>query len=378
MVCDQYLHVIAFNVPYPANYGGVIDVFYKIKALSEAGVRIHLHCYKYGREESDVLAALCDKVTYYKRRIYRDPFFIKLPYIVASRNSSDLLNNLLKDDAPILFEGLHCCYYLTHPALKDRCKIVRTHNLEDIYYKNLAKIEKNMVKKYFFSIESDRLRQFEKVLQHATSVAAISPNDSKILNLRYGNVFYLPVFHSNDSLSSIVGHGEYAFYHGNLGVGENNEAVMYLIKEVFNKPFYPFYIAGMNPSRELKKAVEENEHIKLFNKLDTEGIQNMTRQAHINILPTFQNTGMKLKLINVLFQGRHILVNSKMVSNTGLEPLCHIADTPAQMIDEVLKLSKLGFTEQNRQARIDYLNAHFSNKANALLLLEHVFSAKLV
>ena len=36
---DYHLHVIAFDVPYPANYGGVIDVFYRVKALSEAGVR---------------------------------------------------------------------------------------------------------------------------------------------------------------------------------------------------------------------------------------------------------------------------------------------------------------------------------------------------
>ncbi|MEI7802398.1 MAG: mannosyltransferase, partial [Bacteroidota bacterium] len=42
------LHIISFNVPYPPDYGGVIDVYYKIKALKEAGVKIHLHCYEYG------------------------------------------------------------------------------------------------------------------------------------------------------------------------------------------------------------------------------------------------------------------------------------------------------------------------------------------
>ena len=40
------LHVVAFDVPYPANYGGVIDIFYKVQALSEAGVKVHLHCYQ--------------------------------------------------------------------------------------------------------------------------------------------------------------------------------------------------------------------------------------------------------------------------------------------------------------------------------------------
>ncbi len=40
---DLHLHIIAFDIPFPPDYGGVIDVYYKIKTLSEAGVRIHLH-----------------------------------------------------------------------------------------------------------------------------------------------------------------------------------------------------------------------------------------------------------------------------------------------------------------------------------------------
>ncbi len=34
---DKHLHVIAFNVPYPADYGGVIDIFYKIKIPETGG-----------------------------------------------------------------------------------------------------------------------------------------------------------------------------------------------------------------------------------------------------------------------------------------------------------------------------------------------------
>ena len=31
------VNIVSFNIPYPPNYGGVIDVFFKIKALSKAG-----------------------------------------------------------------------------------------------------------------------------------------------------------------------------------------------------------------------------------------------------------------------------------------------------------------------------------------------------
>ena len=63
---DNHLHIIAFDVPYPANYGGVIDVFYRVKALSEAGVKVHLHCFEYGRGEQEILKR-CHEVKYYKR-----------------------------------------------------------------------------------------------------------------------------------------------------------------------------------------------------------------------------------------------------------------------------------------------------------------------
>ena len=58
------LHVIAFDVPYPANYGGVIDVFYKLKYLHECGVDITLHCFEYGRGEQTELNKYCKKIYY--------------------------------------------------------------------------------------------------------------------------------------------------------------------------------------------------------------------------------------------------------------------------------------------------------------------------
>ena len=35
---EQHLHIITHDVPYPADFGGVVDLFYKIKWLSKIGV----------------------------------------------------------------------------------------------------------------------------------------------------------------------------------------------------------------------------------------------------------------------------------------------------------------------------------------------------
>lgn len=39
------LHIVAFDVPYPPDYGGVIDIFYKLKSLNDAGCKIYFHCF---------------------------------------------------------------------------------------------------------------------------------------------------------------------------------------------------------------------------------------------------------------------------------------------------------------------------------------------
>jgi hypothetical protein len=80
-----------------------------MKEMVEKGILIHLHCFEYGREHSAELENLCYSVNYYKRDISKKQIFKSLPYIVSSRTSEELVNNLLHDDYPILLEGLHTC-----------------------------------------------------------------------------------------------------------------------------------------------------------------------------------------------------------------------------------------------------------------------------
>lgn len=370
------LHIIAFDIPYPANYGGVIDIYYRVQALHELGIKVILHCYQYGREKSSELEKVTHKVHYYPRRTFRNPFYGRLPYIVATRNTSELLINLKKDKHPILFEGLHCTYYLDHPELAKRFKVVRTHNVEHDYYKKLEEVEINFFKKYFFRIESERLKKHEQILKHANLIAAISPSDLNHFKKKFENVIYLPAFHPNHELRSVNGSGEYALYHGNLAVGENDEAARFLVNEVFTNVDMPFLIAGSNPSKELVKALETSPNARLLNNLNSDEMLDYVRNAHVNVLPTFQNTGIKLKLVNALFLGRHCLANNLMVQNTGLEGFCEVANTPKQFIKKLKSLQTQPFEISQLEARKAVLESQFSNNRNAELLMETIRSKR--
>jgi hypothetical protein len=65
---DKHLHIVTHDVPWPADYGGVIDIFYTLKALHEQGVKIHLHCFTQDREPQKELEKYCSSIHYYHRK----------------------------------------------------------------------------------------------------------------------------------------------------------------------------------------------------------------------------------------------------------------------------------------------------------------------
>ena len=138
---DKHLHIVCLEIPYPADYGGVIDIFYTIKALHKIGVAIHLHCFTKGRAAQSELLKYCSTVNYYPRKTGLSAVTFKLPYIVNSRKSDALIANLKKDNYPVLLEGVHCSYYLHTGELNNRKLMLRLHNTEFEYYKQLAKNE---------------------------------------------------------------------------------------------------------------------------------------------------------------------------------------------------------------------------------------------
>ena len=204
---DLHLHIISFDIPYPANYGGVIDVFYKARALAEKGVKVHLHCFQYGRKPQETLEKMFHQVHYYKRDISRKHLFKSIPYIVSSRLSAELVSNLRQDNYPILMEGLHTSGLLEERKLAGRKRIVRTHNIEHEYYQNLAKVESDIFKKYYFYNEAVKLKRYERVLAKADLLLAISRNDADYFSGKFDHVDFIPAFHPFQQVSSKAGKG---------------------------------------------------------------------------------------------------------------------------------------------------------------------------
>ena len=366
------LHIVSFDVPYPTNYGGVIDVFYKIKALHSVGVDIHLHVFEYGKGEQKELLKYCEKVFYYKRNSFIKSLFSKTPFIVKSRGNDLLLANLTKDSYPILFEGLHT----TLPALESRLKgkkiYLRAHNIEHRFYKGLEKSESNTFKRSFFKKESKKLKYYEKIIHKMQNVFSISPIEQEYFKNKYGNKsIYIPAFHDVEKHTNLNSKGSFILYHGHLLVSENVKAALYLI-DVYKQTNYKLVIASNYKNSEVVKEILKHKNISFNSLNEDKDLFNLFQKAHINVLPTFQNTGIKLKLLNTLRQGRFVIANDYMVDKTGLESLCEKANTKAEYLIKTAELFQKDFKPSYREDR-EKLLQNFNPIRGAKKIVDTIF-----
>jgi len=368
---DKHLHIVTHEVPWPANYGGVIDLFYKIKALHAQGINIHLHCFSTDMQPRDELKKYCATINYYQRKNNIGSFSFSIPYIVNSRANAALITNLKKDNHPVLLEGIHCTYFLNNDKLTNRKIAVRLHNAEFEYYKQLAGNEKNLFKKFYYNHESRLLKNYEKAIANKAQVVAVSKADVDLYKKEFAanSVQYIPVFLPYTLAVGKEGKGCFCLYHGNLAVNENEEAAIWLLKNVFADNETPFVIAGKNPSAKLQKMVHDHANTCLVANPSEKEMQDMICKAHVHILPSLNKTGIKLKLLNAAFNGRHCLVNKAAVAGSGLENYCHIAETAEDFKGRIKDLYEQPFTEQEIQQRQGLLQNLYNNEANARELM---------
>jgi hypothetical protein len=225
-------------------------------------------------------------------------------------------------------------------------------------------------------MEALRFKWFQSKVSASDLILSVSKTDAAYLQKTFpkNKVEFMPCFHGNDAISVVPGQSETILYHGKLSVKENEKAALYLIKEIFPKlTKYQCIIAGMNPSKTLLKAVLKHENIKIVANPSVECIDEMIRTAQINLLVTFQDTGLKLKLLNSLFTGRYVVVNPMMPAGSGLDELCYIANNQEEMMSICNELMQKPYTEDGLELRKKLLFPVFSNKYQAERLLRLIW-----
>lgn len=373
---NRILHIVSLNVPYPPNYGGVYDLYFKLPALKQEGVQIHLHCFDYGRGPQKELEQHCVSVHYYSRNVGHKGLSTKLPYIVASRQNEQLAQTLLQDNYPIFMEGVHCTFPLMDPRFKERPCFVRLHNVEYQYYSQLAEVTKSFSKKLYYKWESNRLKAYEREIASKATFWGVTEKDDDVYRNEFGckNIEHLPLYIPDTwSVSGQEGLGSYCLYHGDLSVPSNEQAAFWLLENVFQKLKVPFVIAGKNPSERLKKKTYEQTHTCIVENPSDAEMEDMIKKAHIHVLPSYIKTGIKIKLVHALFHGRHVVVNPATVDGSNLESACYVAKSAQAFADTVAQLYHQPFTNEELELRRKLLGSHFNNQNNAQKMVKWIW-----
>lgn len=366
----MHLHLLSFAIPYPADYGGVIDVFEKIRALHAEGVQIHLHCFKHERAEAPELEEYCAEVHYYKRQTR---FSLTLPHIVSSRKSKDLMGVLDEDNYPILAEGVHTAYALLQGRWPGRVMALRLHNIETAYYGNLAAIEKTGFKQAYYRLESWLLANWERKVA-ALPLLAIHPGVATYFREYYGskNVTYLPAFTSYAPGGNLTGRGEYVLFHGDLSVVDNVASLRWLLEEVGRESGVPWVVAGRRPGVEVTQLLKAHPGVRLVADPGPEEMETLIREAQVHVVHSFNPEGIKIKLLHALFLGRHCIAQSALLEGTGLEETCRSAANAKAFREGLETLWGAPFTETDKALRTRVLQQQFDNRVNARKLMERL------
>lgn len=350
-------------------------MFHKIRALHAAGVIVHLHCFDYGRGRQPELDRYCAEVDYYKRMEGHKGVSMKLPYIVTSRANPLLLENLKKDDHPILFEGIHTTYFLHTGDLDGRKCFVRMHNLEHDYYKQLADNCRSLLKKFYCLFESRLLLSYERSLSGKAVFLAISDRDAASYRMLApgSDVRPLPAFTGWAFPLCKEGLGNFCLYHGNLSIPENEKSVVWLLKEVFNDLKIPFVVAGKKPSAFLQRLAHKKQHTCIVADPSDKELQDLIQKAQIHILPSFSTTGVKFKLLNAVFCGRHVIGNEKMLKGTHLEAACHEAGSAGAFKSLIMQLFRKSFDDEEISLRENMMNMYYNSESDARRLISWIW-----
>lgn len=368
------LHIISFNYPYPPSYGGIIDVYYKIKALSDLGIKIHLHCFveRIPSTVDEDIRNITEDIFFYEKK--KNPFYFlsAVPFAATIRTSDVLFENLNKLKAPILFEGLQTTQVISQLKDKGFELYLRQHNNEMEYYKGLSYSEKNIFKKLIYKVESLKYSGYQKkILKEFNTIFCLSEKEFKEVDSYSKNAKLIHIFHGNRSVKTLSEKGKYFLFHGDLSISDNKKALNETISLFKDLPQYQLVVASDRADNEIQNKINSIRNISLVPIETTEALHRLFENAHANILLSYQNSGTKVKLFNALYHSRFVIINQNITDNQALINLCIFGSDRNEIRQRVIETAEKDYHEN--ETRREVLEKNHSDDTKAEEMIKVIF-----
>ena len=319
--------------PYPAKDGGCLAILNISQGLLNAGVDLK------------ILTIETTKHPFEKENIPKE--FIKNTniesvFIDTSLNIVDAFSSLITQDSYnisrffspdfdfilqselekneydiIHLESLFMTPYIATIRAYSNARIVlRSHNLEFIIWKRLAKQSGNMAKKAYLKLLAHQLKNYElDVLNQVDGIAAISKRDavdfSDLGSKKPKEVIPFGI-NLEEYKYQINKHTELSLFHlGSMDWTPNVEGVNWFLESIWPKihkefPQANFYIAGRELPEEFYNHNIPNVHIVG----EVEDAKKFINSNSIMIVPLLSGSGIRVKIIEGMALGKAIISTS--------------------------------------------------------------------
>jgi hypothetical protein len=360
---------------YPLNYGGAIASFSKAFFLKEKGHEIDFVTVKDTHIDYLEFEKLFPYTVYIKKKNKLKALFSIYPYsfecFKPDKNEIDLIIKQIyerKYDI-VIFEYPYSFFYYQklHNILRNlHIKMVYfSHNIEFLYAYNTFLDTDNYFYKVFFYIQYLKLKKFEPIFLKKDfdlifSVSYEETNLIKSYNQKTEIIWLPPIvnmentvrnYEKNKDSFSVNLNKKYDYkilFVGSLNVKCNIRAIKWFIEMVMpilrRKINCCFIIVGRNPTKEVLNLVEENEDVFVFK--NVKSLKPFYENSDLVIIPLFNNTGIKIKLIEALKYGKKVVARPEGVYGSGLQDVVPTAETPKDFADKCIQVleNKIDYT----------------------------------
>ena len=383
------------KITFPPDEGGSVAVLNISLPLSDAGHEITIFSFiteKHGMDEND--KAILEKKV--KLRLVKQETGIKMHNLLGNLLFSDKPYSAQRFDSPLFhnelkkilseqhfdvvqLEGLYLLpYIMTIREFSSALIVFRSHNAEHEIWSSYSINAGNPLKRLYLANLAARLRKMaEKYINSYDLLVPISDPDSSFYQ-SIGNNKPVLVCSSGYDASNIfpgdIRPDGSLFYIGSLDWLPNQQGLLWFIGKVFKElvktsPSLVFHIAGRNAPEEFIRKIK-HPNIRFCG--EVRDARDFVRSKGISIVPLFSGSGMRVKIIESMANGKPVVATSKAAE--GLDVVngenILVADRPDDFRHYVNKLlnDNVLYKKLATGARELVLSKYDNNKISASLI----------
>lgn len=350
------------RLPFPPVDGGTIGMYNLSNALVDQGAEVKVLAFntsKHFLDEKSIDPAYA--ATHHLETVYldnhlkvKDAFlnlFNKESYHISrfkSQQFSEKLKQVLSKEKfdIVQLDYLPMALYIEEIRQNTNAKIVlRAHNVENRIWKRLAAEEKNILKKWYLNILSNRLFRFEQsILRKVDALVSLTEEETVIFkSLGYsGPICVAPTcFNISHAEKQNKNNGDFSIFHiGAMDWAPNCEGVEWFIKKVWPKinathPQIKLFIAGNKMPDRFFAFDKDNCSVRGR----VPDAKQFMLEHDVMIVPLFAGSGIRVKIVEGMALGKTVISTTQ-----GAEGLhCNnreniiIADDADQMYKTVIE-----------------------------------------